>query len=169
MPLGSTKSFLYQLTGLLKENTERWWSAVYFKPQNKFLFQDHCACVRDLADTELCCSFLHGDVCFPSVNKAAGPHSRRNSCMKLVKNEFLAVQGFCFVTYQYASNRMNATYLWFMPEKGDLPEEIHRRGLKQRKPAKRQNELLVFVMHSICDHTLPLPFLCKKIRLWVVF
>lgn len=109
---------------------------MYFKPQNKFLFQNHCACVRDLGNKELHCSFLHRDVHFPSVNKAAGPPSRRNSCMKLVKNEILAMEGFCFVTYQYASNRMNATYLWFMPERGDLPEEIHRRGLMQRKPAR---------------------------------
>lgn len=87
--------------------------------------------MRDLGNTELHYSFLLRD-----VNKAAGPHSTRNSCMKLVKNEILAMKGFCFVTYQYASNRMNVTYLWFMPEKGDLPEEIHRRGLMQRKPAR---------------------------------
>lgn len=145
---------------------------MYFKLWNKFLFplkiMNICACVRDLGNMELHCSFfLHRDVHFLYDNKTATSNSRRNSSLKFVENEIPAMERFSFVTYQYASNRMNATYQRFMPKRGRSANSQKRFYAKEA--CKRQDELLVFITPGVCDQTLPLPRLCKRIRLWVCF
>lgn len=142
MPWGPHKatSFLLwtKITGLSKNHAERPSFVVYCKPSNKFLFPlktiNICAYVRDPGNAELHCPFLHRDVHFPHDNKVASPHSRRNFVWSLWEMKFQAMERFSSVTYQYASNRMNATYQWFMPKRGDLP--IRRRGFMQRRPAR---------------------------------
>lgn len=158
MPWGPHKatSFLLwtKITVLSKKHAETPSSVVYCKPSNKFLFPlkiiNICAYVRDPSNTELHCPFLHRDVRFPHDNKVAASHSRRNFCMKFVGNEIPAMERFSSVTYQYASNRMNATYQQFMPKKGDLP--IHRRGFMQRRPARgRMNCWFSLCLQFVCS------------------
>lgn len=70
--------------------------------------------------------------------------------MKFVGNEIPAMERFSSVAYQYGSNRMNATYQRFMPERGDLP--IHRREFMQRRPARgRMNCWFSLYLQFVCS------------------